>query len=701
MLSKKHLIKLFFVALFIIHSIVTYSQTEWEEAGVLYSKNEFQIKLLYKLKSDSCEPNSMKKSHYEYDIIGTYSERERYLNWRMDYLTCSGLIMTQVNSLKIGTHEKGLIVNPEYTFSGFKVVKPFYDVKISSMPDNTPVLLKGGLKSVPPINIIHEDQVFKGDVTNLKIQGGQLGYGAEWIWYKDNLNSIPVGKGEQITVFPQNSSTYYVRAEGQNDISKSVGAFIKISENSIIGEKIEGESMICKGQQQKIQLQILGGRLGKKSEWKWYKDDCGGKSIGSGRIIEIFPIGKATYFVRAEGPSETSVCLSKEITVTDLSKTPKEIVGNSSICWGETLNLSIKGGKLAIGANWVWYEQNLMGIKVIGNGETINVRPQNTTVYLVRAEGVCNNTEQISKNVTVNSGSTLPENIETNFGSSTLLSKGNYIFSLSGGNLTGDSKWVWYKTDIDNIIPVKIGEGNFVKMNFKKSSTLMVRAEGGNCHPENLFYKKEFALPEFQSNKSSSSQLGYNYLNFGLVSSSLTENSNLNPASTNNLVVTYARNGKEKISWYIKGKYCIKSKGQSDYQTTDDGVISSNNSQSSNSTPTFNGNVAEERYGATLGLLFGPKNLRFFLGYGWGKRELKWGISEFQYNSYSSQITTISTNKWASNTDRYYEGSEIEGGFILKLSIFNIQGGISTITPTLSSKGFKYFDTHFGIGFNF
>ncbi len=42
----------------------------------------------------------------------------------------------------------------------------------------------------------------------------------------------------------------------------------------------------------------------------------------------------------------------------------------------------------------------------------------------------------------------------------------------------------------------------------------------------------------------------------------------------------------------------------------------------------------------------------------------------------------------------------------MKLSVFNLQAGISTITPTLSfneasdPKELKYFDVHFGIGFN-
>ena len=125
MSSIKHYNRFIFIVIFILNSIAAISQTDWETAGTLYSKNGFQVKLLYKLKADSCETNSTKTSKYEYDISGTPKGSDLYLNWKMDYLTCSGLIMTQANSLKIVKNMSGLIVNPEYKFNGYKVIEPF------------------------------------------------------------------------------------------------------------------------------------------------------------------------------------------------------------------------------------------------------------------------------------------------------------------------------------------------------------------------------------------------------------------------------------------------------------------------------------------------------------------------------------------------------------------------------------------------
>ena len=676
---------------------------DWELAGTLYNENGFQIKLLYKLNSDTSNKNYFLKSRYKYETIGNPKDKESYLNWKMDYLTNNGSIIAQTNSVNFGKIESGELFTSEYTFSGFKLMKPFYDAKISQTPDNTPLQMKAGMESKPADKIIREDKIFSGEPTILKVQGGRLGYEAKWVWYKDNCNGKPVGTGEQISVIPLNNCTYYVRAEGMKDTSSSIGTFVKISETSIIGENIEGQSLICKGQQN-VQLKLIGGKLGKSSTWKWYKDECGGKSIGTGKTIEVSPSSTTSYFVRAEGANETSVCIRKEIVVTDFSKAPENIVGNSITCYGESLNLSISGGKLATDANWVWYEKKVSENTKIGKGEKIILIAENSTQYLVRAEGSCNNTEPISKLITVNTVSISPNYIEANnLGASSYLPKGKYVFTVSGGSLSGNSKWVWYKKNADDNSSEKIGEGDSIKMRFKRTTTLMVRAEGNICDKNNGYYKKEFTLNDYKANGKSGNAI--NYLNFGLVSSLLTANSNISPTSPTNLVVSYARNSDDEIGWYIKGKYCINSVGQSDYQTTDAGTITSNGTNST--TPMFNGNVAEERYGATIGGLYGPKNFRLFIGVGWGKRELKWGVNEYQTNSQTGQLIVVSNKKWASNSDRYYEGTEIELGFILRLWVFNIQAGISNIMPptksteSTSPKSWKYFDTHAGIGFNF
>jgi len=142
------LIKAILALIIINYSNTLFSQTSWESVGTLYSGNGVTVELQYKLKSDSCEPNSFKKSKYQYVLHGTLSGSDLYLNWKMDYYACNGSIMCQTNSVNIGKNDLGTIIQPDYVFDGYKIATPFYNDRISLTPDNTPVFSKGKLPTI-------------------------------------------------------------------------------------------------------------------------------------------------------------------------------------------------------------------------------------------------------------------------------------------------------------------------------------------------------------------------------------------------------------------------------------------------------------------------------------------------------------------------------------------------------------------------
>lgn len=78
------------------------------------------------------------------------------------------------------------------------------------------------------------------------------------------------------------------------------------------------------------------------------------------------------------------------------------INGNSPVCSGTLVTLSVSGGALGTGASWKWYTDN-QGHNLVGTGPTIDVTPTLTTTYYVRAEGSCNNSDFTSFTVVVNS----------------------------------------------------------------------------------------------------------------------------------------------------------------------------------------------------------------------------------------------------------------------------------------------------------
>lgn len=53
----------------------------------------------------------------------------------------------------------------------------------------------------------------------LRKNGGTLGDNAQWVWYEGSCGGTPIGYGESITVTPSATTTYYVRAEGDCNVT--------------------------------------------------------------------------------------------------------------------------------------------------------------------------------------------------------------------------------------------------------------------------------------------------------------------------------------------------------------------------------------------------------------------------------------------------------------------------------------------------
>ncbi len=97
-------------------------------------------------------------------------------------------------------------------------------------------------------------------------------------------------------------------------------------------------------------------------------------------------------------------CYTEELklTIKLSSQAPTGIQASATQTNGGTpVTLSIQGGNLGTSAVWKWYTSSCGGT-LIGNGPSINVTPNLTTTYYVRAEGTCNTTNCQSVTITVN-----------------------------------------------------------------------------------------------------------------------------------------------------------------------------------------------------------------------------------------------------------------------------------------------------------
>jgi gliding motility-associated-like protein len=166
----------------------------------------------------------------------------------------------------------------------------------------------------------------------------------------------------------------------------------------------------------------------------------------------------------------------------------------TSLCVGESTNLSISGGSLGAGAQYVWYEGGCGSGASIGTGATLNVSPSTSTQYFARIESGCYQGSCVSVSVTVNQSSTEPTAI---IPSATQICPGeNLTLSVQGGNLAAGNSWVWYSGSCGG---QNVGTGSIVSINPTASGTYFVRAEGAcgntNCQSINVVVSSTSTIP--------------------------------------------------------------------------------------------------------------------------------------------------------------------------------------------------------------
>ena len=324
--------------------------------------------------------------------------------------------------------------------------------------------------STDPFSISGTTTICNGTSTTLSVVGGSLGTGASWNWYTASCGGTFAGTGSSISVSPTTTTTYYVRAEGTCNNSNCVSTSVTVNQLSTTASSISGTSVICNGDN--TTLSVVGGLLGTGANWQWYSGSCGGTSVGNGTSVSVSPTTTTTYFVRAEGTCNNTVCVQLTVTVNQPSVAPTSVSGLTTICNGISTTLTVVGGSLGTGGTWNWYSASCGGTAE-GTGNSITVSPSSTTDYFVRAEGTCNTTSCAFTTVTVQDTSIPAASISAPpaicIGSSTNL-------SVVGGSLGTSATWEWY---IGSCGGTHVGTGGVLSnVSPAITTTYFVRAEG-------------------------------------------------------------------------------------------------------------------------------------------------------------------------------------------------------------------------------
>ena len=292
------------------------------------------------------------------------------------------------------------------------------------------------------------------------IAPGTLGSGAVWAWYNADPSigtpsPIYVNASPIYSISPVLSTTYYVRGEGC-DTSVAVQTTITVTDPSIPPSGINAtQTSFCAGGGSST-LSIPDGTLGAAASWAWYADGCGaGSIIGSGTSIIVSPTVTTTYYVRAEGGCNgNTTCVNIEISIDAPSLNPASIASpNTDLCLGETTVLSVSGGTLGTGATWEWFQGSCGGVSV-GQGTSISVLPSVTTIYYVRAEGVCGNTICVDITVSVGVGAANPTSAAVSVNN--ICPGDTTQLTVTGPVLNPGYTWVWY-TGACGAVPAGVG----------------------------------------------------------------------------------------------------------------------------------------------------------------------------------------------------------------------------------------------------
>jgi len=254
-------------------------------------------------------------------------------------------------------------------------------------------------RSTAPERISGDPKICQGESTTLFVEGGSLGWGADWYWYENDTTSKSFAQGKNVILNLNATKTIYVRAEGPANKTRFVSQIVTVYNNSADPSSItlSGNNTICEGD--KVTLFVQGGKLASDASWKWYADTYGSMSLGTGESIILSPKSTTTYKVKGEGLCNSTKYVTKLITVNKASIKPDYIGAPTSVYKGKKTELTRYGGLLGEGAQWKWYKGSCGG-DLVGTGNAISIKIRKPERYYLRAEGMCNKTNCVEKQIT-------------------------------------------------------------------------------------------------------------------------------------------------------------------------------------------------------------------------------------------------------------------------------------------------------------
>ena len=250
------------------------------------------------------------------------------------------------------------------------------------------------------------------------------------------------------------------------------------------------DSIVC--QNTDLILVVNGGSLGTNSQWVWFDNSCAGNIIGNGNSISVNQTSNTTYFVRAEGDCNNTIC--GDVTINnfpfyinqldsisiDSTYNPTDSAWSiiDTVCPETAVKLFAHySGTFPVGYTISWYKNNCSSSSIY-SGDSITVYPDSTTTYFARILGPCGVSLCRQITVVTKDGSISPSGIQSI--SNNFCTGGTTSLTVLGGQLGSGAYWSWYESSC-GISSNFISNGASVAVTPSSTTTYYVRANGGTC----------------------------------------------------------------------------------------------------------------------------------------------------------------------------------------------------------------------------
>lgn len=269
-----------------------------------------------------------------------------------------------------------------------------------------------------------------GETTQLTYSGGS---GDNFYWYTSSCGGTLVGSGNNLSITPTATTTYYGRWENNCGSSTCESTVVTVNPLTAITSQPQSAT-ICEAENVEFTVAANGTNL----TYQWYKDGSliSGAASTSYNIYGASPADEGDYTCEVTGDCGTETSNPATLTVDPLPVAPTAVSATpASICEGETTQLSYSGGS---GDSFAWYTSSCGGT-LVGTGNDLSVNPTTTSTYYGRWENSCGNSDCETVEVVVNPLTVIATHPQSN----SVCEGDNVEFSIvaDGTNLT----YQWYK----------------------------------------------------------------------------------------------------------------------------------------------------------------------------------------------------------------------------------------------------------------